>query len=56
MSELKWEYTSESGNAADRESYYDALRRMGKNGWEAWHMERKPDGWWEIFFNRAGKR
>lgn len=48
----KWEYTSESGNAAERESRYDCMRKMGEDGWEAWHMERLPNGWWEIYFKR----
>ncbi len=46
-----WEYTS--SKVAPGESWYDVLRSMGREGWEAWHIE-KTDGWREIYFKRPG--
>lgn len=46
----KWEYTSEILRPG--ESHYDNLRQMGRDGWEAWHIEKTHDGWREIFYKR----
>jgi hypothetical protein len=46
----QWIYSSK--NIAPGESHYDMLRQMGREGWEAWHIEKTENGWREIFFKR----
>jgi hypothetical protein len=46
----KWEYTSET--VAPGESWYDVLRKRGMEGWEAWHIEIRLQGYREIYFKR----
>lgn len=45
-----WEYTSDK--VAPGESWYDVLRERGKQGWEAWPIEKDGNGWREIYFKR----
>lgn len=47
---MRWQYTSETVKPG--ESWYDVLRAMGNAGWEAWHIEKTPEGWREIYFKR----
>lgn len=46
----KWQYITEIVSPPD--DVYSALRRMGAEGWEAWHIDRSPTGFREIFFKR----
>lgn len=46
----KWEY--QHIDLDPTESHYDCLRANGKNGWEAWHMERNDRGWKTLYFKR----
>lgn len=46
----EWEYTS--ATVKPGENWYDVLRRFGREGWEAWHIERDASGWREIHFKR----
>lgn len=48
---MVWKYTSEK--VMPGENWCDVLRKMGDAGWEAWHIERTPDGHREIYFKRA---
>lgn len=50
MTMTKWQYTSV--NLKPGESWYDALRQYGREGWEAWHIDRNETGWREIYFKR----
>lgn len=45
-----WIYTTEE--FAPGESHYDGLRAAGKDGWEAWHIEKKADGWREVYYKQ----
>jgi len=47
---IEWEYTSE--NIAPSENWHDELRWRGRDGWEAWHMEKDERGWRTIYFKR----
>ena len=47
---MKWEYYSE--NVAPNENRYDVLRSRGREDWEAWHLYKNNEGWWEIYFKR----
>jgi hypothetical protein len=49
----RWEY--QSITLAPGESWYDALRLNGANGWEAWHMERSDNGHRTLYFKRPAK-
>lgn len=54
---MVWEYTDVTYAPGDKESCYDILRRMGLDGWEAWHMIEAPRGWRQIYFKRpVGER
>ena len=48
---MVWKYTSEK--VMPGENWHDVLRKMGDAGWEAWHIEKTPDGHREIYFKRA---
>ena len=48
---MRWTYTSKT--VAPGENWHDVLREMGLAGWEAWHIEKTPDSWREIYFKRA---
>ena len=49
-----WVYTSVSVQPG--ESHHDVLRKMGREGWEAWHIEKTHDGWREVFFKKPEKK
>ncbi len=46
----EWDYVSVVVKPG--ESWYDVLRGHGRNGWEAWHIEKSENGWREIYFKR----
>lgn len=45
-----WEYRSELVKHGGRCS--NVLETLGSEGWEAWHIEDKGEGWREIYFKR----
>jgi hypothetical protein len=47
--DIIWEYKSQT-TVADQLS--DVLNREGLRGWEAWHLERYPDGSVGVYFKR----
>jgi hypothetical protein len=47
--DITWEYESQT-TVADQLS--DVLNREGRRGWEAWHLERNPDGSVGLYFKR----
>lgn len=46
----EWEYSSDI--VAPGESSFVVCSVRGAEGWEAWHLERRHDGWREIYFKR----
>ena len=47
--DITWEYESQT-TVANQLS--DVLNREGLRGWEAWHLERYPDGSVGVYFKR----
>ena len=45
-----WEYRGELVKPGG--SCYHVLETLGSEGWEAWHIEDKGEGWREIYFKR----